>query len=75
MSDQPSAPPESQELRPRLLTVAETSTALRISRWSVYQLINSGRLRTVKIDRRRLVAPEDLDSFIEGLRKGGGINV
>lgn len=73
MNDAP--PPEAPELRPRLLTVMETSTALRVSRWSVYQLINSGRLKTVKIDRRRLVAPEDLDSFIEGLRKEGGDSV
>ena len=30
---------------------------LRISRWSVYQLIWSGQLRTLKIGRRRLTRP------------------
>jgi excisionase family DNA binding protein len=41
----------------RLLTINEVADLLRISRWSVYQLIWSGQLRTLKIGRRRLVRP------------------
>lgn len=41
----------------RLLTLDEVADLLRISRWSVYQLIWSGQLRTLKIGRRRLVRP------------------
>ena len=41
----------------RLLTINEVADLLRISRWSVYQLIWSGQLQTLKIGRRRLVRP------------------
>jgi excisionase family DNA binding protein len=38
-----------------LLTVQEAADRLRISRWSLYNLIRAKQLRTVKIGRRRLV--------------------
>jgi excisionase family DNA binding protein len=41
----------------RLLTINEVADLLRISRWSVYQLIWSGQLQTLKIGRRRLIRP------------------
>jgi excisionase family DNA binding protein len=41
----------------RLLTINEVADLLRISRWSVYQLIWSGQLQTFKIGRRRLIRP------------------
>ena len=59
---------------PRLLTVDETCEALKISRFSFYQLVNKRRLKSVKIDRRRLVAPVDLAAFVEELRAEGGDN-
>ena len=40
----------------RLLTINEVADLLRISRWSVYQLIWSGQLHTLTIGRR-LVRP------------------
>jgi excisionase family DNA binding protein len=48
----------------RLLTVEEAADQLRISRWSVYNLIRSNQLRTVKIGRRRLVTPAALAECI-----------
>lgn len=41
----------------QLLTLNEVAELLKISKWSVYQLIWSGQLRTLKIGRRRLVRP------------------
>jgi excisionase family DNA binding protein len=41
----------------QLLTINEVADLLRISRWSVYQLIWSGQLQTLKIGRRRLIRP------------------
>jgi excisionase family DNA binding protein len=38
-----------------VLTVDEAAERLRISRWTLYNLIRSNQLRTVKIGRRRLV--------------------
>ncbi len=57
---------------PLLLTVPEACDALKISRWSLYQLINKRRLKTVRIDRRRLIVPADLTALIEELRAEGG---
>lgn len=49
----------------RLLTINEVADLLRISRWSVYQLIWSGQLRTIKIGRRRLVRPSALAECVD----------
>ncbi|MFD8492269.1 helix-turn-helix domain-containing protein [Amycolatopsis sp. NPDC059657] len=48
-------PQEPADVKPVLLTITEVCAMLRISRWSVYQLINSRRLASVQIGRRRLV--------------------
>lgn len=50
-----------------LLTVPETATALRVSRAYVYQLIASGRLRSVTIGRSRRIRAKDLADFIASL--------
>jgi excisionase family DNA binding protein len=44
----------------QLLSLDEVAGLLRISKWSVYQLIWSEQLRTLKIGRRRLVRPSAL---------------
>lgn len=54
-----------ERLAGRLLTVEEAADQLRISRWSVYNLIRGNQLRTVKIGRRRLVTPAALSECIE----------
>jgi excisionase family DNA binding protein len=56
---------------PLLLTIAEACEALRVSRTQLYELIRDGRLKTVRINRRRFIAPKDLHDLIENLRKGG----
>jgi excisionase family DNA binding protein len=57
---------------PLLLTVTEACDALRISRWSLYQLINKRRLKSVRIDRRRFVTTVDLAAFVDELRVEAG---
>jgi len=49
---------------PKLLTIPEATSQLRISRWTIYQLIRSGELKTITIASRRFVATDDLASFI-----------
>lgn len=52
-----------------VLTVDEAAERLRISRWTLYNLIRSNQLRTMKIGRRRLVPAaaitECLDQLME----------
>ena len=52
----------------RLLDINEACEALRISRWSMYQLINQRSIKTVRVRGRHLIAPQDLDDFIDRLR-------
>lgn len=52
----------------RLMTIDEVRDRLRVSRWSVYQLINNRQLKTITIGTRRLVAPEDFEALVRGLR-------
>jgi excisionase family DNA binding protein len=50
-----------------LLTVPEAAEGLRISKWMLYNLIRSRRLRTVKIGSRRLVPVPALQCFLAEL--------
>jgi excisionase family DNA binding protein len=52
-----------------LLTINEAAARLRVSRWSVYNLIRSGQLRTIKIGRRRLVPIDALNECLERLKE------
>ncbi|GAA1669008.1 hypothetical protein GCM10009745_09330 [Kribbella yunnanensis] len=50
-----------------LYRVPEVAEALAVSRAKVYQLIQSGALRSVKIDNSRLVRSSDLLDFVADL--------
>jgi excisionase family DNA binding protein len=52
-----------------LFTIQEAADRLRVSRWSVYNLIHARQLRTIKIGRRRLVTPAALAECIDLLGK------
>ncbi|SNR96321.1 helix-turn-helix domain-containing protein [Actinomadura mexicana] len=50
-----------------VLTVDEAAERLRVSRWTLYNLIRSNQLRTVKIGRRRLVPVNALVEYLDQL--------
>jgi excisionase family DNA binding protein len=52
-----------------LFTIDEAAARLRVSRWSVYKLIRSGQLRTIKIGRRRLVPIDAMTECLERLKE------
>jgi excisionase family DNA binding protein len=52
-------------ITPVLYRVEEAAEALRLSRSQIYELIRSGRLRTVKEGRRRLVPVAALAEYVE----------
>jgi excisionase family DNA binding protein len=58
--------PQSQPAKPlpRLLAIKQAAYQLGISRTALYELIGTGRLRSVKIGRRRFVPPEAIEEFI-----------
>ena len=54
-----------------LYNVEEAAEALRLSRWTLYELIRSGRLRTVKQGHRRLVPVAALHEYVALLESEG----
>ena len=50
-----------------LYRVTEVAVFLNVSRSKVYELLGSGDLRSVKIDRTRLVRGSDLRDYVESL--------
>lgn len=54
-----------------LYRVPEVVAILNISRSKVYELLSSGTLRSVHIDRTRLVRHEDLVAYVESLLMAG----
>lgn len=56
------------EAPPILLTVPEACTALRVSRWSLYQLIQLRQLDTIRIGKRRLIPVAAIEDLIKRQR-------
>jgi len=54
---------------PRLLAIKQAIYELGIGRTAIYELINDGKLKTVKIGRRRLVPIEAIDELVAKLGK------
>lgn len=52
-----------------LLTTVETAKALRVSRSTVYKLIERGELKSVHLGSRRLIRRSDLENFITNLEE------
>lgn len=56
---------------PRLLhTIPGAQEQLGIGRSTVYELIASGAIRTVKIGRRTLIAHDELARYVDRLKAG-----
>ena len=52
---------------PQLLSIEETSEALRISKDSVKRLLRQKKLPRVKIGNRTLIKAMDVESYIESV--------
>jgi excisionase family DNA binding protein len=52
---------------PRLLSIKLAAYELGVGRTALYVLIAAGKIKTVKIGRRRFVPSEAIDEFIAGL--------
>ena len=50
-----------------LYRIPEVAAYLSVSRSKVYELLKSGELRSVHIDRSRLVRRRDLEAYVESL--------
>lgn len=58
--------PEVPSAPQTLFTVDEAAEQLRVSRSLIYSALRDGRLRGVKIGRRRLIPASEVDRLIRG---------
>ncbi|MEU4729541.1 MULTISPECIES: helix-turn-helix domain-containing protein [unclassified Streptomyces] len=59
-------------MEPVLLKVAAATTALSLSRSVIYELIRSGRLRTVNEGRARLIPRSAINEYVALLEREAG---
>ena len=59
----------------RLLSINEAAGALGIGRSRLYEEVAAGRLRSLKVGRRRLVPASAIAGYIEAVTNGGGPSV
>jgi excisionase family DNA binding protein len=57
---------------PLLLSLFHAGHLLGISKWTLYELMHSGVLPSVKIQSRRFIAKTDLDLYVQQLRSEAG---
>ena len=51
-----------------LLTVPEAMAALRVSRYTLYNLIRTGDLESITIGRSRRIPVDAITAYVDGLR-------
>ncbi len=54
-------------MEPELLRIREVQKVLAVGRSMVYYLMDSGKLKSVKIGKARRVRRQDLDDFVASL--------
>jgi excisionase family DNA binding protein len=54
----------------KLCTISDVCEQLSVGRSTVYQLIDAGSLRRVKVGARALIPQADVDAFVAGLIDG-----
>lgn len=57
-------------MNPVLLTVEDAAQALALGRTKVYELVESGALRSVKIGRSRRIPVQALGEFVDAIHSG-----
>ncbi|MFF3840775.1 excisionase family DNA-binding protein [Streptomyces sp. NPDC001930] len=68
-SPEPAPQPITSPLARRLHPVEDAAYVLGFERTTVWQEIRLGRLRTVRVGRRRLVPTEYIDDYVELLKR------
>lgn len=59
-----------EEQKIKLLTIPQVAERLGLSRSTVYNLVNAGKLKAIKINKSVRFADIDVDAFIQSLWKG-----
>jgi len=57
----------------KLCTISDVCEQLSVGRSTVYQLIDAGSLRRVKVGARALIPQSDVDAFVSALLDGAAV--
>jgi excisionase family DNA binding protein len=68
MSIPATTPSQGAHIQARLMSIKQATATLGIGRTLAYELIGLGKLKTVRIGRRRFVPLDAIESFIATLR-------
>jgi excisionase family DNA binding protein len=49
----------------KFISVAEAARQLGVSFWTVYRWVRAGRIHSLYLGRRRIIAEKDMEEFIE----------
>ena len=49
----------------KFISVTEAARQLGVSFWTVYRWVRAGRIHSLYLGRRRIIAEKDLEAFIE----------
>jgi len=63
---------DSENTPPRLLSIPRAARELGVCRTVVYELLRDGKIKSVKIGRRRLIPHDAVEAFIATLTNKGG---
>lgn len=61
-----------EQIAPISVTVKQAAEITGLSEWSIYSLLNEGRVEGRYQGRRRLVLYRSLRAYVEGLPEDGG---
>jgi excisionase family DNA binding protein len=67
LKPQPGPEGADRSIAPAVLTIREACAVLKISKWTLYRLIHSRQLKTVKIGSRRVVPVESIRRLVSNL--------
>jgi excisionase family DNA binding protein len=49
----------------KFISVGEAARQLGVSFWTVYRWVRAGRIHSLYLGRRRIIAEKDIEAFIE----------
>ena len=67
LRDSMSGPKPAPPTEAAMLTVPEACRYLRVSKWTLYRLMQAGKLKTVKLGNRRLVRKRTIVQLLDKL--------
>jgi excisionase family DNA binding protein len=54
----------------KFISVAEAARQLGVSFWTVYRWVRAGRINSLYLGRRRIIAEKDMEAFIQQEQQG-----